>query len=48
VNRAGEGYATRTVLRQTDFGIRPISLGGGMIRVKDEVEIDFRIVPAAN
>lgn len=48
VNRAGDGYATHTVLRQTDFGIKPISLGGGMIRVKNEVEIDFRIVPAAN
>jgi polyisoprenoid-binding protein YceI len=48
VNRAGDAYATHTVLKQTDFGIRPISLGGGTIRVKNEIEIDFRIVPGRN
>lgn len=48
VNRAGASYATHTVLKQTDFGIKPISLGGGMIKVKNEVEIDFRIVPGRN
>ncbi len=43
VKRAGESYTTQTVLKQTDFGIKPISIGGGMIRVKNEVEIDFQI-----
>jgi len=32
-----------TTLKQTDFGIKPISVGGGTIKVKDEVGIDFDI-----
>jgi hypothetical protein len=43
VKQAGGGYTTHTVLKQTDFGIKPISIGGGIIKVKDEVEIDFQI-----
>jgi hypothetical protein len=39
----GDFWTTRTVLKQTDFGIEPISIGGGMIKVKNEVEIDFQI-----
>jgi polyisoprenoid-binding protein YceI len=47
VKQAGESYTTHTVLKQTDFGIKPISIGGGTIKVKNEVEIDFQIFPAA-
>jgi polyisoprenoid-binding protein YceI len=43
VTRAGDCYAARTVLKQADFGIKPVSVGGGMIKVKNEVEIDFQI-----
>jgi polyisoprenoid-binding protein YceI len=43
VKQTGESYTTHTVLKQTDFGIKPISIGGGMIKVKNEVEIDFEI-----
>jgi polyisoprenoid-binding protein YceI len=43
VKQIGESYTTHTVLKQTDFGIKPISIGGGMIKVKNEVEIDFQI-----
>jgi polyisoprenoid-binding protein YceI len=43
VRQTGESYSTRTVIKQTDFGIKPISIGGGMIKVKNEVEIDFQI-----
>jgi polyisoprenoid-binding protein YceI len=43
VRQTGESYTTRTVIKQTDFGIKPISIGGGMIKVKNEVEIDFQI-----
>jgi polyisoprenoid-binding protein YceI len=43
VKETGDSYTTRTVLRQTDFGIKPISIAGGMIKVKNEVEIDFEI-----
>jgi hypothetical protein len=45
VRQTGESYSTHTVIRQTDFGIKPISIGGGMIKVKNEVEIDFQIFP---
>jgi polyisoprenoid-binding protein YceI len=45
VKRTGSSYAAHTVLKQTDFGIKPISIGGGVIKVKNEVEIDFVIVP---
>jgi len=31
-------------LRQTDFGIRPVTAGAGTVRVKDELEVAFRIV----
>ena len=43
VKQTGESYTTHTVLKQTDFGIAPISIGGGVIKVKNEVEIDFQI-----
>jgi hypothetical protein len=33
-------------LKQTDFGIRPIRIMGGTVNVKDEVKIEFDIVPA--
>jgi polyisoprenoid-binding protein YceI len=43
VRQTGEAFTTRTVIKQTDFGIKPISIGGGMVKVKNEVEIDFQI-----
>jgi hypothetical protein len=46
VKQTADSYTTHTVLKQTDFGIKPISIGGGMIKVKNEVEIDFQIFPA--
>jgi polyisoprenoid-binding protein YceI len=45
VKESDGAYDTHTVLKQTDFGIKPISIGGGTIKVKNEVEIDFHIVP---
>jgi hypothetical protein len=32
-------------LKQRDFGITPVSIGGGTIKVKDEVRIEFDVVP---
>ena len=46
VRQTGDSYTTHTVLKQTDFGIKPISVGGGMIKVKNEIEIDFQIFAA--
>ena len=43
VKQTGDSWTTHTVLKQTDFGIKPISIGGGMIKVKNEVEIGFQI-----
>jgi polyisoprenoid-binding protein YceI len=34
----------KMVVKQTDFGIEPISSGGGLVRVEDEVTISFQIV----
>ena len=34
-------------LRQTDFGIKPVSAGGGTVKVKNELGLDFRIVARA-
>jgi hypothetical protein len=31
-------------IRQPDFGIKPISVAGGAVKVKDELAIDFHIV----
>ena len=45
VRQTAESYSTHTVIKQTDFGIKPISIGGGMIKVKNEVELDFQIFP---
>ena len=37
-------YKGSTSLKQSDFGITPISIVGGTVKVKDEVKIDFDIV----
>src|SRR5258708_30291347 len=36
-------YVGRAVLKQTDFGIKPVRVAGGTIRVKDEVRVEFDI-----
>ena len=35
---------TTVSIRQRDFGVRPISIAGGTVKVKDEVQIDVDIV----
>lgn len=47
VRREGDSYTGHAVIKQTDFGIKPISLGGGLIRIKDSLDIDFQIFPRA-
>ena len=37
-------YRGSATLRQRDFGIKPVSLAGGTVKVKDEVKIEFEIV----
>lgn len=36
-------YTGHATLKQSDFGIKPISIAGGSVKVKDEVKIDFDI-----
>jgi hypothetical protein len=37
-------YKGSASLKQSDFGITPISIAGGTVKVKDEMKIDFDIV----
>lgn len=39
-------YKGSTTLRQSDFGIAPAAVAGGMVAVKDEITVDFDIVIA--
>jgi polyisoprenoid-binding protein YceI len=43
VARVGEAYTGRVTLKQTDFGIKPISIAGGTIKIKNEIDIEFMI-----
>jgi polyisoprenoid-binding protein YceI len=43
VQRENEGYTGRTQIKQTQFGIQPVSAAGGAIKVKDELQIEFFI-----
>lgn len=36
-------YKGSLTLKQTDFGITPVKIAGGTVRVKDEIEISFEI-----
>jgi polyisoprenoid-binding protein YceI len=44
VRRNGDAYAGHVVIKQTDFGIKPVSVAGGTIKVKNEVDISFQII----
>lgn len=43
VRREGEAYTGSARVRQTDFGIKPVSAGGGAVKVKDELDITFKV-----
>jgi polyisoprenoid-binding protein YceI len=43
VRETGGHYVGTSRFRQTDFGIKPVKLAGGAIRVKDEIRIEFDI-----
>ena len=46
VNVSGKGdhYTGKATVKQTEFGMKPVTVGGGTVKVKDEVEIEFAIV----
>jgi polyisoprenoid-binding protein YceI len=37
-------YLGKAMLKQTDFGMKPVTVAGGTVKVKDEVEIEFDIL----
>jgi len=47
VTRASGAYRGEAQIKQRDFGIEPIRIAGGTVKVKDEVKIAFEIYPAA-
>jgi polyisoprenoid-binding protein YceI len=44
VARSAGAYHGRVRIRQSDFGITPISIAGGTVKVKDELLVEFSIV----
>jgi len=44
VARRDGHYRGTVVLKQRDFGIQPISIVGGTVKVKDEIKVEFDIV----
>lgn len=44
VSSSAGHYRGKATLKQTDFGITPISIAGGTVKVKDELVIDFDVV----
>lgn len=45
VARSDLHYRGQTTLKQSDFGITPISIARGTVKVKDELKIEFDVVP---
>lgn len=43
VHLRGGHYVGTVRLKQSDFGMKPVKVAGGMVSVKDEVRIDFDI-----
>ena len=43
VRRASGAYTGETRIKQTDFGIEPVKVAGGAVKVKDELKIEFVI-----
>lgn len=43
IHKQGEQYAGSTRVKQTDFGLTPVAVAGGTVKVKDEVMIEFSV-----
>jgi len=39
----GSRYRGSATLKQTDFGITPVTVAGGTVKVKNEVKVEFDI-----
>ena len=47
VSEVGGHYRGSTKLKQSDFGIKPISLFGGSVKVKDQLELELDVLAPA-
>jgi hypothetical protein len=43
VRNGGSGYVGTATLKQRDFGITPVTIAGGTVKVKNELQIEFDI-----
>ncbi len=43
VHETSGGYTASAAFKQTAFGITPVTVGGGTVKVKDEVRLEFAI-----
>jgi polyisoprenoid-binding protein YceI len=46
VRRVQGRYVGRCRIKQTDFGIEPVTVGGGLVKVKNELDIEFALADA--
>lgn len=46
--REGGAFVGSVLIRQRDFGIAPISIAGGAVKVRDELKVTFAIVSQGN
>jgi polyisoprenoid-binding protein YceI len=40
-------YTGSLTLKQTDYGITPVKIAGGAVRVRDEITVEFTVVPTS-
>lgn len=43
VKRDGAFYVGSAKMKQTDYGLTPVSVAGGTVKVKDEIKVEFRV-----
>jgi polyisoprenoid-binding protein YceI len=46
VQKQQEAYVGHCQIKQTDFGIQPVRVGGGIVKVRDQLDIEFSVVAA--
>lgn len=43
VKREGAFYMGSAKMKQTEYGLTPVTVAGGTVKVKDEIKVDFRV-----
>lgn len=46
VHKENDAYIGSCKIKQTDFGINPVTVAGGVVKVKNELQIEFSVVLA--